>query len=43
MQTKQKEIFDTDEKTEKFDALFRNNYAQMLFLSGLLFKKNGLS
>lgn len=43
MQTKQKEIFDTDEKTEKFDALFRNNYAQMLFLSELLFKKNGLS
>ena len=43
MQTKQKELFDTDEKTEKFDALFRNNYAQMLFLSELLFKKNGLS
>ena len=43
MQTKQKEIFDTDEKTEKFDALFRNNYSQMLFLSELLFKKNGLS
>lgn len=43
MQTKQKEIFDTDEKTEKFDALFRNNYAKMLLLSELLLRKKGLS
>ncbi len=43
MQRKQKKEFDTDERKEKFEALFRNNYAQMLFLSELLFKKNGLS
>lgn len=43
MQMKQKDIMKTDEKREKFDALFRSNYGQMLFLSELLFKKNGLS